>query len=130
MLIGNLGRDPEVKHPQSGAAVATFSIATTERWKDKDGQQQETTEWHRIVAWGKLAEICGEYLRKGSKVYIEGKIQTRKWQDENGSDKFTTEIIAMGMKMLDGKKGEEHKGQDQAQGNNGRSPFDNQDVPF
>jgi single-strand DNA-binding protein len=100
ILIGNLGADPEIRYTQSGTQVATFRLATTERWKGQDGQMQESTEWHRIVAWGKLAEICGEYLSKGSKVYIEGKIQTRKWQDQSGSDKYTTEIIARDMKML------------------------------
>lgn len=103
MLIGNLGKDPEIRYTQSGTAVATFNIATTERWKDKDGQMQDKTEWHRIVVWQKLAEICGTYLHKGSKVYIEGKLQTRKWQDQNGNDKYTTEIIANEMKMLDSK---------------------------
>lgn len=84
MVIGNLGNDPEIRYTQSGTPVATFSVATTEKWKDKDGQQQEHTDWHRIVAWQKLAEICKEYLKKGSKVYIEGKMQTRKWE-ENGT---------------------------------------------
>jgi single-strand DNA-binding protein len=100
MLIGNLGADPEIRYTQNGTQVATFRIATTERWKGQDGQMQESTEWHRIVAYKKLAEICGEFLNKGSKVYIEGKIQTRKWQDQNGNDKYTTEIIAREMKML------------------------------
>jgi single-strand DNA-binding protein len=100
ILIGNLGADPEIRYTQNGTQVATFRIATTERWKGQDGQMQESTEWHRIVAYKKLAEICGEYLNKGSKVYIEGKIQTRKWQDQNGNDKYTTEIIAREMKML------------------------------
>jgi single-strand DNA-binding protein len=100
ILIGNLGADPEIRYTQSGTQVATFRIATTERWKGQDGQMQESTEWHRIVAYKKLAEICGEYLNKGSKVYIEGKIQTRKWQDQSGNDKYTTEIIAREMKML------------------------------
>ncbi len=103
MVIGNLGADPEIRFTQEGTPVATFNVATTERWKGKDGQQQEATEWHRIVAWRRLAEICGEYLHKGSKVYIEGKIQTRKWQDQNGNDKYTTEIVAREMKMLDSK---------------------------
>jgi single-strand DNA-binding protein len=103
MLIGNLGKDPEIRYTQSGTAVATFNVATTERWKDKDGQTQDSTEWHRIVAWQKLAETCGTFLHKGSKVYIEGKLQTRKWQDQNGNDKYTTEIIAREMKMLDSK---------------------------
>ncbi|MBC8208098.1 MAG: single-stranded DNA-binding protein [Desulfobulbaceae bacterium] len=100
ILIGNLGADPEIRYTQSGAPVATFNVATTERWKGKDGEMQESTEWHRIVAWQKLAEICGEYLHKGSKVYIEGKIQTRKWQDQSGNEKYTTEIVAREMKML------------------------------
>jgi len=100
ILIGNLGADPEVRYTQSGTAVASFNVATTERWKGQDGQMQEQTEWHRIVAWAKLAEICGEYLHKGSKVYIEGKIQTRKWQDKDGADRYTTEIVARDMKML------------------------------
>jgi single-strand DNA-binding protein len=101
-LIGNLGKDPELRHTQVGAAVVTFSIATTERWKDKDGQQQEQTEWHRIVAFGRLAEICQEYLHKGSKVYIEGRLQTRSWE-QDGVKKYTTEIVAREMKMLDSK---------------------------
>jgi single-strand DNA-binding protein len=101
IIVGNLGADPEIRYTQSGSAVATFNVATTERWKDQEGQAQESTEWHRIVAWRKLAEICGEYLHKGSKVYIEGKIQTRKWQDQNGNDRYTTEIVAREMKMLD-----------------------------
>jgi single-strand DNA-binding protein len=100
ILIGNLGADPELRYTQSGTPVASFRIATTERWKDKDGNQQEQTEWHNIVAWRRLAEICGEYLNKGSRVYIEGKLQTRKWQDQNGNDRWTTEIIAREMKML------------------------------
>ena len=100
ILIGNLGADPELRYTQSGTPMATFNIATTRRWKDKEGQQQEETEWHRIVAWTRLAEICGEYLNKGSRVYIEGRLQTRKWQDQNGNDRYTTEIVAQEMKML------------------------------
>ncbi|MDR3630741.1 MAG: single-stranded DNA-binding protein [Desulfocapsaceae bacterium] len=100
ILIGNLGADPEIRYTQNGTQVATFRLATTDRWKGQDGQMQESTEWHKIVAWGKLAEICGEYLSKGSRVYIEGKIQTRKWQDQSGSDRYTTEIVAREMKML------------------------------
>jgi single-strand DNA-binding protein len=105
IIIGNLGADPEVRYTQSGTPVATFSVATTERWKDKEGQQQESTEWHRIVAWNKLAEVCGEYLHKGSKVYLEGKITTRKWQDQAGNDRYTTEIVIRDMKMLDRREG-------------------------
>lgn len=100
ILIGNLGGDPELKYTQSGIAVATLSVATNERWKDKDGQQQEQTEWHRVIAWRQLAEICNEYYHKGMRVYVEGKLQTRKWQDQNGNDRWTTEIIARDMKML------------------------------
>ena len=106
ILIGNLGADPEIRYTQSGTQVATFNIATTERWKGQDGQMQESTEWHRIVAFQRLAEICGEYLNKGSRVYIEGKIQTRKWQDQNGVDRYTTEIVAREMKMLSPRGGE------------------------
>ena len=94
-VIGNLGSDPEVRYTPKGTPVATFSVATTERWKDQEGQQKEHTEWHRIVVWRRLAEICGEFLKKGSKVYIEGKMQTRKWQDKDGKDRHTTEIIAV-----------------------------------
>jgi len=100
ILIGNLGADPEMRYTQNGTPVATFSLATTERRKGQDGQAQELTEWHRIVAWQRLAEICGEYLSKGSKVYIEGRLQTRKWKDNSGNDRYTTEIIAREMKML------------------------------
>jgi single-strand DNA-binding protein len=106
ILIGNLGADPEIRYTQSGTQVATFNLATTERFKGKDGQMQESTEWHRIVVWSRLAEICGEYLHKGSRVYIEGKIQTRKWQDQNGNDKYTTEIVAREMKMLSARGGD------------------------
>ncbi|RUM36032.1 MAG: single-stranded DNA-binding protein [Desulfobulbus sp.] len=100
ILIGNLGADPELRYTQSGTPVASFTVATSRRWKDKEGQQQEETEWHKIVAWSRLAEICGEYLNKGSRVYIEGRLQTRKWQDQNGNDRYTTEIVAQEMKML------------------------------
>ncbi len=102
IIIGNLGQDPETKYLPSGGAVCNFTVATSESWKDKQtGEQKDKTEWHRIVAFRRLAEICGEYLRKGSKVYIEGKLQTRKWQDKNGADRYTTEIVANEMQMLD-----------------------------
>ena len=129
MLIGNLGKDPEVKYTQSGTAVAAFNVATMEQWKDKDGKKQESTEWHRVVAWGKLAEICGEYLQKGSKVYIEGKILTRKWKDQNGNDKFTTEIQAREMKMLS-PKGNNNEGGVYNDGPSEQPPFPNDDAPF
>ena len=107
ILIGNLGRDPEVRYTPAGLAVANMTIATTEAWKDKQsGENQERTEWHRIALYNRLAEIAGEYLRKGSKVYIEGRLQTRKWQDKNtGQDRYTTEIIADSLQMLDSKAG-------------------------
>ena len=105
ILIGNLGKDPEVKALPTGSAVTTITLATSESWKDKQtGQQQERTEWHRVVFYNRLAEIAGEYLRKGSKAYIEGKLRTRKWQDKSGVDHYTTEVIAENMQMLDGKR--------------------------
>ena len=100
MLIGRLGQDPELKYTQSGVAVLQVSLATDTSWKDQDGNQQTKTEWHRVVTFGRLAEICGEYLSKGSKVYIEGRIQTRKWEDRDGNPRYTTEIVAREMKML------------------------------
>jgi single-strand DNA-binding protein len=106
IIIGNLGNDPDMRYTAGGAAVANISIATAESWRDKEsGEQQERTEWHRVVAFGRLAEIIGEYLRKGSQVYIEGRIQTRKWQDKEGQDRYTTEIVANELQMLGGKGG-------------------------
>ncbi len=105
ILIGNLGRDPETRYMPEGGAITNISIATTEKWKDKAGEQQEKTEWHRIAFFGKLAEIAGEYLKKGSQVYVEGRLQTRKWQDKDGADKYTTEIIANQMVMLGSRPG-------------------------
>ncbi len=102
ILVGNLGNDPEVRYANNGAAIANISVATSESWKDKNtGEQVDKTEWHRVVMFNRLGEIAGEYLRKGSKVYIEGKLQTRKWQDQSGQDKYTTEIVANEMQMLD-----------------------------
>ena len=99
ILVGRLGKDPEIKYTPSGTAIANFTIATSENYKDKDGQKQERTEWHRIVAFGKLAEICGEYLAKGKQVYIEGRIQTRSWDDKDGNKKYMTEMVATIMQM-------------------------------
>ena len=99
ILIGNLGKDPEIRYTPSGMAVANFSLATTENWT-KDGQRESRTEWHRIVAFGRLAEICGEYLSKGTQIYVEGKIQTRDWEDKDGNKRYTTELIANQMQML------------------------------
>ena len=106
ILVGNLGKDPEIRYMPNGNAVANLTLATTESWKDKQtGDQQEKTEWHRIVMFRRLAEIAGEYLKKGSQVYIEGKLQTRKWQDNSGNDRYTTEIVADEMQMLGGRGG-------------------------
>lgn len=106
ILVGNLGNDPEVKYMPSGGAVANVSVATTDSWKDKQsGERQERTEWHRVVFFGRLAEIAGEYLRKGSQVYVEGRLQTRKWQGQDGQDRYTTEIVANEMQMLGGRGG-------------------------
>jgi len=106
ILIGNLGRDPEVRYMPSGSAVANVALATSEQWKDKtSGEQQERTEWHNVVFFGRLAEIVGEYLKKGSQVYVEGSLRTRKWQDKEGKDRYTTEIVANEMQMLGGRGG-------------------------
>ena len=105
ILIGNVGSDPELKYTTSGAGVTNFSVATNETWTDKNtGERQERAEWHRIVAWGKLAEICNQYLRKGSKVYIEGRLQTRSWEGQDGQKRYTTEIVAGEMQMLDSRE--------------------------
>jgi len=106
ILVGNLGNDPETRYLPSGGAVTNVTIATSESWKDKQsGQAQERTEWHRVVFFNRLAEIAGEYLRKGSKVYVEGSLRTRKWQDQSGQDRYTTEIVAAEMQMLDSRGG-------------------------
>jgi single-strand DNA-binding protein len=106
ILIGNLGRDPEVRYAPSGSAICNVSIATTRNWKNRDsGERQEETEWHRVVFYDKLAEIAGEYLKKGRSVYVEGRLKTRKWQDKEGKDNYTTEIIADQMQMLGGREG-------------------------
>ncbi len=105
IIIGNLGRDPETRYLPDGGAVTNISVATTEVWKDKSGEKQERTEWHRVAFFGRLAEIAGEYLKKGSPVYVEGSLRTRKWQDKEGKDRYTTEIIASEMKMLGQRSG-------------------------
>ncbi len=111
ILVGNLGKDPEVKYMPSGDAVANITLATSDTWKDKNsGEKKEKTEWHRVVFFGKLAEIAGQYLKKGSKIYVEGQLQTRKWQGQDGQDRYTTEVVVRGfngtMQMLDGRGGE------------------------
>lgn len=106
ILVGNLGQDPETRYMPSGGAVTNITVATSESWKDKQtGQPQERTEWHRVVFFNRLAEIAGEYLKKGSKVYLEGSLRTRKWQDQSGQDRYTTEIVAAEMQMLDSRSG-------------------------
>lgn len=120
ILVGNLGQDPEVRYMPQGGAVANLSIATSETYKDKaTGQPKEVTEWHRVVMYGKLAEIAGEYLRKGSKVYIEGKLKTRKWQDQQGVERYTTEIVANELQMLDGQPQQPAAAQGQRNNNQG-----------
>lgn len=106
ILIGNIGKDPETRFSAGGGAITNITLATSESWKDKaTGENQERTEWHRVVFFGRLGEIAGEYLKKGSKVYVEGSLRTRKWQDQSGQDKYTTEIVASEMQMLDGRQG-------------------------
>jgi single-strand DNA-binding protein len=105
ILVGNLGRDPEIRYTQQGTAVANFTLATTNRFKNRSGEMEERTEWHRIVAWDKLAEICGQYLAKGRQVYIEGRLQTREWEDKDGNKRSTTEVVAQTMQMLGRREG-------------------------
>ena len=135
ILIGRLGSDPEVRYTPSGVAVANFSVATSEEWKDKDsGEKKERTEWHRIVAWRRLGEICGEYLSKGKQVYVEGRIQTSSWEDKDGNKKYTTEIIANDIQFL-GSRDMSDGGRPQggmaggSQGAPGPGPEDD-DIPF
>lgn len=122
ILVGNLGQDPEVKYMPNGNAVTNLSIATSESWKDQQGQPVEKTEWHRVVMFRKLAEIAGQYLRKGSQVYLEGKLQTRKWQDQNGQDRYSTEVVADNMQMLGGRQDGGGGGGGRYQPNQGAAP--------
>ena len=139
ILIGRLGQDPETRYMANGEAVTNITLATTESWKDKNGEKQEKTEWHRCTFYRKLAEIAGEYLKKGGMVYIEGKLETRKWTDKNGIDRYTTGIIVNEMRMLSGKPAGQNNGTD-SQSNNqtskqqpqqGQGGFDDDDdIPF
>ncbi len=129
ILIGRLGKDPEVRYTPDGTMVTNFNLATDEQWKDKNGEKVQKTEWHRIVTFGKLAEICGNYLVKGKLVFIEGRIQTRSWEDKDGVKRFTTEIIASDMKMLDS-KGQAKAGGDAADAAVGPNGTPLEDVPF
>ena len=132
ILIGNLGADPEMRYLPSGEAVANLRIATTDTWKDRDGNKQEATEWHRVSFFGKTAEVCSQYLKKGSAVYVEGSIRTRKWQDQSGQDRYSTEVRGDRMQMLGGHAG--NKSEDHAQhatdGNAVGSDMPEDDIPF
>jgi single-strand DNA-binding protein len=131
ILIGNLGKDPELRYLPSGQAVTKFSLATGSRWKDKEGQWQDRTDWHNIVAFGKTAEICNEYLKKGRQVYIEGRVQTRSYDDRDGNKKWITEIIAQSMQML-GRKGEDEEEIPEAveEPQAGETKSEDDDLPF
>lgn len=139
ILVGNLGADPEVRYTQNNTAIANISIATSETWKDKQtGETREQTEWHRCVAYRRLAEIIGEYLKKGSKVYVEGRLQTRKWTDQSNVERYTTEIIINDLQMLDGKpqvnqqpqQNQQHPAQPSQNQGGGNPPDFDDDVPF
>ena len=137
IILGTLGQDPEVRYTANGTAVANFSVATNEVWKDKQGDQQERVEWHKIVIWGKLAEIAEKYLMKGKQVYLEGKIQTRKWTDNDGNDRWTTEINCSEMQMLGGGQGGGQRGNGNQYDQTPRDPQSGQpmddnfdDIPF
>lgn len=135
VLVGNLGKDPEVRFTQTGKAVANFSVATSEKWRGQDGQQQESTQWHNIVVWGNQAEACGKYLSKGRQVYIQGRIQTRKYQDRDGNERYITEVVAQRVQFLGGGQGQGSQGY---QGGDGgfdpsysqQPEYDDSDVPF
>jgi len=129
ILLGRLGKDPELRYSASGTAVASFSLATSERVKNKAGEWEEVTTWHNIVFWAKLAEIAGEYLTKGKEIYLEGRLQTRKWQDKDGKDRYITEIIGTSMQMLGG-KGDGKPAAGQGQGYQDTPPITDGDVPF
>jgi single-strand DNA-binding protein len=136
ILIGNLGADPKVSYTQSGTAVATLSVATNRRVKDRDGNFQDETEWHRVIVWDKSAEFCGNYLSKGSKVYVEGRLQTRKWKDQSGADRYTTEVIAATIQSLTPRGGDGSTGGGYEQPPLPPEPFGSmgggtgEDVPF
>lgn len=130
ILIGNLGSDPELRYTPSGSPVATLSVATSRKWKDKGGDLQDETEWHRVVVWGSSAEFCGKYLVKGGKVYVEGRLQTRKWQAQDGSDRYTTEVVANVVQSLSPKIEGGGSGQGSYQGDPGGYGSTGEDVPF
>lgn len=137
ILVGRLGQNPEVRYTPSGAAVANFSVATNEAWTDKSGQKQERTEWHKVVVWGKLAELCSQYLTKGRQAYVEGRLQTRQWQDKDGQTKYTTEIQAQTVQFLGGNStsastngpSPDHTGSSRNE-STGDPTFTEDDIPF
>ena len=135
ILIGNLGKDPELRFTSTGSAVANFSIATSEQWNDRDGNKQERTEWHNIVVWGKQGELCGQYLAKGRQIYVEGSIRTRSYDDKSGNKRYVTEIVAQRVRFLGGGGGTrmapeaESGGGEETHGGGGQPPFDD-DIPF
>ena len=129
LLIGNLGRDPELRYTTSGTPVANFSIATSEQWRNAEGEQQEHTEWHNIVAFKRLAEICGEYLHKGSRIYVEGKIRSRSWEGKDGQKRYRTEIIVDNMMMLDA-RGEPGRAAGEGEGGFEPEEISDDDIPF
>ncbi len=130
ILIGNLGKDPELRYTNSGVAVATFSVATNESWKDPEGNLQERTQWHNIVAWKKLAEICGEYLKKGGKIYLEGRLQYRNYDDKNGVKRYITEIVMDEMVMLDSKGSSGSSAEPGPPVADSQAPEKESDLPF
>lgn len=134
ILIGNLGSDPELRYTQAGTAVSTLSVATSRKWKDKQGQKQEETEWHRVQIWDHTAEFAGNYLKKGDKVYVEGRLKTNKWQDQSGNDRYTTEVVASGLHSLtpksEGKSEPKQQKPDPQHPQDGGSLGTGEDVPF
>lgn len=132
ILVGHLGQDPEVKYMPSGSAVANVSIATTESWKDKNtGEKKDKTEWHRVIFFARLAEVVGEYLRKGSQIYVEGRLQTRKWTDKNGVERYSTEIVANEMQMLGGKgQRQDDDSAETSRAEPAGAEFEDSDIPF
>jgi len=138
ILVGRIGKDPECRQANSGTMICNFTMATNRKWKDKQGEQKDETEWHRLVAFGRTAEVIGEYLKKGSQVYIEGRLQTRKWQDKDGSDRWSTEVVVDVMRMLDSRgEGGEPTSQRDPEDSRSRDPYQplpgdipDSDVPF
>jgi len=131
ILVGNLGRDPEVRYTASGTQVATFSLATSMSWTDKkSGERQERTEWHRVVAWDRLGQFCGEYLQKGRQVYVEGRLQTREWEDREGNRRYTTEIVAQNVVLLGGPGREERVPEPEPEAPGDSTALPEDDIPF